>query len=121
MNELFTVMPILAQAQQGANGGGGGLIGIGYMVLLVGVMYFLLLRPQQQKAKQHREMVSRLKAGDQVVTNGGIYGEVTAVDESDVKLKVSEGVELKIVKSAVGQVLNEQEESAERDTKKSKS
>lgn len=123
MHHLVSVMPVLAQTQQGGNGGGGagGLVGIGYMVLLVGIMYFLLLRPQQQKAKQHREMVSRLKAGDQVVTNGGIHGEVTGVDETDVTLKVAENVELKVVKSAIGSVLNQDDDADAENTKKSKS
>lgn len=125
MHYLLSFVPVLAQ--QGNNGGqpggGGGLVGIGYMVLLVGIMYFLLLRPQQQKAKQHRELVSRLKSGDQVVTNGGIHGEVTGVDEANVRLKVAENVELKVVRSAIGSVLNDDvdEPRTEKKTRKAKS
>lgn len=119
--------PLLAAAapaggQPGAPGAGGLFGPMGYMVLLLGIMYFLLFRPQQQKAKQHRELINRLKAGDKVITNGGIHGVVTGVDETSVMLNIAEGVNIKIVKSAVGSVLDnnedENEQTREKTTKK---
>ncbi|HYC54874.1 MAG TPA: preprotein translocase subunit YajC [Candidatus Binatia bacterium] len=59
------------------------------LVLIMGVFYFLLIRPQQQKAKEHEQMLSALAVGDRVVTNGGIYGKVVELRENDVSLEIS--------------------------------
>ena len=129
MLALMNFVPVVAGAAPGGAPGGtpGGptsMFGpMGYMILLLGIMYFLIFRPQQQKAKHHREMVSRLKAGDQVVTNGGIYGEVTAVDETSLMLKVAEGVEIKTVRSAVSSVVTddgEEDDQGEKTTRTTK-
>ena len=66
------------------------------MVLFVGVFYFLLIRPQQKKAREHQALVSKLAAGDEVVTNGGVLGRVTDVGETFVTLEVAEGVRIKV-------------------------
>ena len=78
---------------------------MGTMFLLLAIMYFLMLRPQQVKAKEHREMVSRLKVGDKVITTGGIHGTIAGVDDTSLMLQVAAGVEIRIVRSAVGTVL----------------
>jgi preprotein translocase subunit YajC len=70
-------------------------------ILLFAVMYLLILRPQQKKQKEHREMVSRLKAGDRVYTNGGVFGTIVGVSETLVKLEIAKGVEIEVVRSAV--------------------
>jgi preprotein translocase subunit YajC len=91
-------------------GGGGGQSAIMNLVPLVfmfGIFYFLLIRPQQKKAKEHRALIDALKKGDQVVTAAGIHGKVTAVDENIVTLEIAPGVNIKIAKGHISS-LNKQ-------------
>ena len=74
---------------------------IGFLLLMFAVLYFLMIRPQQKRARAHDEMVKALKKGDIVRTNGGIRGEITAVDERDVTLEIAERTRIKILKSHV--------------------
>ena len=77
------------------------------LILVFGVFYFFLIRPQMRKAKEHRSMVEALKRGDRVLTNGGIIGQVTkVVDNNEVQVEISEGVKVRIQKLAISQVLN---------------
>ncbi|KZY33383.1 preprotein translocase subunit YajC [Oleiphilus sp. HI0081] len=69
------------------------------------IFYFLMWRPQSKRAKEHRNLVSELSKGDEIVTNGGIAGKVTKVSEEFVKVEVSEGVEMNIQKVAVASAL----------------
>ena len=71
------------------------------MVVFVGIFYFLLIRPQQKKAKDHQTMVAKLSAGDEVVTSGGILGRIVEVSDAFVTLEVADGVRLKIQKGQV--------------------
>lgn len=73
-------------------------------IAVLAVMYFIMIRPQQQQQKRRRAMLSELKKGDKVVTVGGIHGEITAVDEDDVTLRISEKVEIRLTRSGVGRV-----------------
>lgn len=75
------------------------------MVLMFGAFYFLLIRPQQKKQKAHTELVAGLKAGDEVLTAGGILGKITAVSEHYAVVSISEGTEIKIQKSSVSVVV----------------
>jgi len=68
------------------------------------IMYFLILRPQRVKAKQHQEMIANLRRGDTVVTNGGVIGKVTKVEDAELQLEISEGVKIKVVRSMLTQV-----------------
>ncbi|MBF0465288.1 MAG: preprotein translocase subunit YajC [Nitrospirae bacterium] len=70
------------------------------MVIFI-IFYFLMIRPQQTKAKAHREMLAAVKKGDKVITTGGIYAVVESVDESTVTLKISENVKVKFGKSFI--------------------
>jgi len=78
-----------------------------YLVLAVFVVvfYFLLIRPQQKRAKEHQALLSKLAAGDEVVTAGGILGPVTDVGDSFVTVEISDGVRIKIQKSQVTQLV----------------
>jgi preprotein translocase subunit YajC len=67
-------------------------------------MYFLILRPQQQKARLHREMVANLRRGDTVVTSGGLIGKVAKVDDAEVLVEIAEGVRVKLVRGMVAEV-----------------
>ncbi len=84
------------------------------LILIFGIMYFLLIRPQQKKLKQHQAMVAALRRGDQIITQGGIVGKVTKVrDENEVEVEIAEGVKVRVVKSTVAQVLSKTEPAAE--------
>lgn len=92
-------------------GGGGGDNPLGLflpLILLFVILYFMLIRPQQKRAKQHRTMISALKAGDKVVTIGGVRGTVAAVDNDTVVLRVADNVKLTFNKSAVAGQVQEQ-------------
>jgi len=73
-------------------------------------MYFLLIRPQQKKLKEHKAMVEALRRGDQVVTQGGLIGKVAKVkDEDEIEVDLADGVRVRVVKSTVAQVLSKTE------------
>ncbi len=74
-------------------------------VIMIGIFYFLLIRPQQKKAKEHRALLDALKKGDTVVSAGGIYGKVTALDENVVTLEIATGVNIKIKKGHIAEVI----------------
>ncbi|MEO6079969.1 MAG: preprotein translocase subunit YajC [Steroidobacteraceae bacterium] len=75
------------------------------MVLMLGAMYFLLIRPQQKRAKEHTNMLSKLAAGDEVVTAGGILGRISDVSDGFVTVEIAEGVRIKVQKSQVSQLV----------------
>ena len=80
------------------------------LILIFGIMYFLLIRPQQKKVKEHQAMVSALRRGDQVVTQGGIIGKVVKVKEDgEVEVEVAEGVKVRVVQSTIATVISKTE------------
>jgi len=80
------------------------------MAVIFAIFYFLLIRPQQKRVKQHREMIGALRRGDKVVTSGGLYGKITKViDDNEAMMEISQGVEVKIAKHMVSDVLNKSE------------
>jgi preprotein translocase subunit YajC len=80
------------------------------LILIFAIMYFLLIRPQQKKLKEHKAMVEGLRRGDQVVTQGGLIGKVTKVkDDDEIEVELAQGVKVRVVKSTVAQVLNKTE------------
>ncbi len=96
-----------AYAQASGAGGGDVFVSLLPLVLIFIVFYFLLIRPQQQKMKQHRAMLEALKKGDQVVTGGGIVGKITRVDaDGMVMVEIAPNVQVKIVKGTITDVLN---------------
>ena len=90
-----------AQAVGGAGPGGGGIGQILILVVFVVVFYFLLIRPQQKRAKEHQAMLSKLAAGDEVVTAGGIVGKIHEISDSFVTLEIADGVRIKVQRSQV--------------------
>lgn len=94
-----------AQAQGGGGGGGNPLMGLLLPILILVLFYFLFIRPQQKRVKEHRQMVSELKEGDEIVTSGGLAGHITEVDESFVRVKVAENVEVRVQKQSVATLL----------------
>lgn len=88
-------------AAPAAGGAGGGLMGIAPLIILFVVFYFLLIRPQQKRAKEHKQMMSEIQKGDTIVTNGGIHGRVVSVNEDTVSVEVADNVRIKISKEAI--------------------
>lgn len=85
-------------------GGGGGqstIMNLVPLIFMFAIFYFLLIRPQQKKAKEHRALLDSLKKGDQVITAAGIHGKVTALDENVVTLEIAPGVNIKISKGYI--------------------
>jgi preprotein translocase subunit YajC len=90
---------------QGIGGGSDMLVSLLPFLLIFVIMYFLILRPQQQRVKQHREMVNALRRGDTVVTSGGLIGKITkVVDDSEVELQLSDGVRVRQMRQMVQEV-----------------
>ncbi|MCC5990930.1 MAG: preprotein translocase subunit YajC [Rhodobacteraceae bacterium] len=94
-------------------GAAGGLISIIPFILIFVIMYFLLIRPQQKKMKEHQNMVNELRRGDQIVTQGGVIGKITKVKEDgEVEVEISEGVKVRVVKQTIANVLSKTEPAA---------
>ncbi len=81
------------------------------LILIFGIMYFLLIRPQQKKMKAHQAMVEAVRRGDQVVTQGGLIGKVSKVKEDggEIEVEIADGVKVRVIKSTIAQVLNKTE------------
>lgn len=80
------------------------------LLLIFGIMYFLLIRPQQKKIKEHKAMVEALRRGDQIVTQGGLIGKVAKVKEDgELEVEIAEGVKVRVVQATVAQVLSKTE------------
>lgn len=94
-----------AAAQSGAQQQGDPMVTLFFMVGIFAVMYFLMIRPQQKRMKAHQEMVNALAVGDEVISNGGTLGQVTAVEETFIKMDIAEGVSVHVQRSAVAKVL----------------
>ncbi|MBL1278554.1 MAG: preprotein translocase subunit YajC [Ectothiorhodospiraceae bacterium] len=78
-----------------------GLLGMLPLLLIFVLFYFMLIRPQSKRAKEHKNMVEALSKGDEIVTNGGLLGRVSDIGENYMRVKVADGVEVKIQRSAV--------------------
>ncbi len=80
------------------------------LILIFAIMYFLLIRPQQKKVKEHQAMVDGLRRGDQVITQGGLIGKVVKVKEDgEIEVELAENVKVRVVKATIAQVLNKTE------------
>jgi preprotein translocase subunit YajC len=90
---------------QGAEAQGGTLELILPLLLMFAIFYFLLIRPQQKKAKEHKKMVGDLSKGDEIITNGGLLAKISDVDDNFLTCKISENVEVKVQRHAISTVL----------------
>lgn len=102
---------------QGGGGQAGGIAGFLPIIILFAIFYFLLIRPQQKKAKEQREMIANLKKGLRIVTTGGIYGTIVNLDENTVGLEIAEKVKIKIARGNVAAVISEAEAGKKEDKK----
>lgn len=111
---------LISPAHAQSLGGSGALESLLPLVLIFVVFYFLLIRPQQKKQKQHREMLQALRRGDRIVTAGGIIGQITKINsESELTLEIAESVRVRVARGMISDVLakteSQEEEDAERE------
>ncbi|MFV0244850.1 MAG: preprotein translocase subunit YajC [Qingshengfaniella sp.] len=107
---FLAASPAFAQA----GGAGSALTSFVPLILIFAIMYFLMIRPQQKKVKQHQAMVEGLRRGDQIVTQGGLIGKVTKVKEDgELEVELAENVRVRVVKATVAQVLSKTEPAAQ--------
>lgn len=106
----------------GATGGGagqaGGIAGFLPIIILFAIFYFLLIRPQQKKAKEHKAMISNLNKGTRIVTSGGIYGTIVSIDDTTIGLEIAEKVKIKISRGNVAASISDNDSAQKSDTKK---
>ncbi len=106
--------PAFAQAAGAAAPASSLLMQLPFFIAIFGIMYFLLIRPQQKKAKAHQTMVAALRRGDQVVTQGGLIGKVSKVTEgqNEIEVEIAQGVKVRVVRSTIATVMNKTEPAA---------
>ena len=90
----------------GEAGGAGGIAGFLPIIILFVIFYFLLIRPQQKKAKEHKAMITNLKKGVRIITSGGIYGTIISIDDTTIGLEIAEKVKIKITRGNVAAVVS---------------
>ena len=104
---MFGLAFAMGGAPGGAGGAGGGMAAFQQIIPLVfmfAIFYFLLIRPQQKKAKAHKALLESMKKGDNVITAGGVHGKITAVENDLVTLEVANNVNIKITKSYIAAI-----------------
>ena len=99
----------MAGGAGGQGGASGGAQGIFMLLIMFAIFYFLLIRPQQKRAKQHKQLIEALKPGDQVVTAGGIHGKISAVQDAVVTVEIASGVKIKVNRSSIASTKAEAE------------
>ncbi len=103
--------------QTGGAGQAGGLAGFLPIIILFAIFYFLLIRPQQKKAKEHKNMLSNLKKGQRIVTSGGIYGTILSIDDTTISLEIAEKVKIKISRGNVAALITDKEPAQKKEKK----
>ncbi|RMD91017.1 MAG: preprotein translocase subunit YajC [Alphaproteobacteria bacterium] len=107
------ISPAFAQAAGGA-APGGSLLDMLLPFALIGlIFYFLLIRPQQKRMKQHRAMIDAVRRGDTIVTSGGIIGKVTKVADDEVQVEIADGTRVRVVKGTIAEVRSKTEPAGE--------
>lgn len=87
-------------------GGAGGFASLVPLILMFVIFYFLLIRPQQKKAREHRDMVAALKKGDRIMTNGGLHGQIVGLDDQTISLEIADKVKVKLNRGYVASLLS---------------
>ena len=101
----FLIRDAVAQQAGTPASGDMGLLNLLFPIVLIAAFYFLLIRPQTKRAKEHKQMVDGLKKGDEVVTGGGVLARITEVGENFVQVEIAEGVQIKVQKQSVGSLM----------------
>lgn len=115
---MINIAYAMGQGGSSTGQGAGGFASLIPIVLMFVIFYFLLIRPQQKKAKEHQKMISQLKKGDRIVTSGGLHGRITGVSDTTMTVEIADKVRVKIARGNVSQVL--QSSPQPQDAKKSK-
>jgi preprotein translocase subunit YajC len=112
-------LPLLggAQGTEGGATGGGGIMSFLPFILIIGVFYFLIIRPQNKKQKETQKMLSALKKGDKIVTVGGVHGTISSVKEQTVVVKVDDNVKMEFSRSAISTVVRDPNKEEEKPAK----
>lgn len=111
---------ILTASASGPSGPMAAFLNFAPLILIFVVFYFLLIRPQQKRMKEHREMVAALSKGDEVVTSGGILGKVVKVDDAEAQVEIATGVKVRVLKGTISEVRSRTQPKAANDTKAKK-
>jgi preprotein translocase subunit YajC len=104
MKEVNSMMNVAYAAGFNPAAGGGGMAQysqIFMLVAIVGIFYFLMIRPQQKRAKEHKNFLENLKKGDKVITSGGLYGTITGITDDAITIEIAEKVRVKVEKGTV--------------------
>jgi preprotein translocase subunit YajC len=97
---------MMQAAPAGQSGGAAGMLfGLAPWLLIFVIFYFLMIRPQQRRVKEHQASIAAVKKGDEVITGGGIRGKVTKVGDDEAEVEIANGVKVRVVKSTISQVL----------------
>ena len=105
MSTPIFIQSTLAAAAGGAGGGAEILFGIAPWLLIFVIFYFLMVRPQQKRVKEHQAQIASVKKGDEVITGGGLRGRATKVTDDEVELEIAQGVRVRAVKSTLSHVI----------------
>ena len=105
MNPLDFLIPVAHAQAAGAPAAPSMMSTLLFPVILIAIMYFLMIRPQMKRQKEHKAMLDKLAKGDEVITSGGIAGTVTDLGESFVTVEVASGVQLRVQRAAIANVL----------------
>ena len=111
---MSNLMFIIAMAPSGGGGQQGNpILSFLPLIAIIAIMYFLMIRPQAKKQKEHKEMLDAIKKGDRIMTNGGILGTIAGVKENEgiLVVKIAENVKIEISRNAVAQILKKRSES----------
>jgi len=117
---MFFDQIAFAMSETGLGGGeqGNPLIAFMPLIILFVIFYFLLIRPQQKKAKEHREMLNNLKKGDSVITGGGLYGRIKNISDDMITLDLGNNMEVKVNRSYISQVTADTVVDSDKEEKK---
>jgi preprotein translocase subunit YajC len=80
--------------------------------MIIGIMYFMMIRPQQKRLKEHRDMVANIRRGDTVVTSGGIIGKVAKVEDNELQIEIADGVRIKVLRGTISEIRGKTEPAA---------
>ena len=101
----FLIQDAAAQAASGGPSSEMGLMNLLFPIILIVAFYFLLIRPQTKRAKEHKQMVEAVKKGDEIVTGGGVLGRITDGGENFLQVEIADGVQIRIQKHALGSLM----------------
>jgi preprotein translocase subunit YajC len=106
MNPLDFLIPVAqAQTAGAAPAAGGGMQMFLLSIILIAVMYFVMIRPQMKRQKEHKSMLDKLGRGDEVITSGGVAGVVTDIGDNFITVEIADNVRIRVQKAAIGNVL----------------